>query len=404
VKHPRANSSQSTARETVELTIHDVAYGGRGVARLDGLVYFVDGALTGEVVRADITRRKRKCVETELREVVSASPHRIPAACCLSRACPGCSYQHAAYDAEVDFKHKQLKDLLARIGGCGEIVCADPVPSPAVLHYRNKLTLHVKHDALGYYGKDNTTILDVEHCPLAVNAINGLLPAAREQVSSFNHGASVVFRWTPQDGAMYWGGRDKPPKSRLTENTPFGDVLVPAGSFFQANSSAFDALIGVVSDKLGSIAAKTVIDTYCGVGIFAFAASRTGVSAVLGIDADTRAIRAARSNARELGFADTDFIAGTAESLLSEALEAVKPGETAVILDPPRAGVEAAALETLIHHRPSDIVYVSCAADTMARDVKKLRGAGYSPVDTRMVDMFPRTALFESITHLHSDR
>ena len=130
--------------------------------------------------------------------------------------------------------------------------------------------------------------------------------------------------------------------------------------------------------------------------------TKIGAKTVLGIDTDKRAINAAIRNGQTLDLAQVMFRHGYAEDLLEEALDKFNIKNTAVILDPPRAGLVKRVIEILGRKKPRDIIYVSCAADTMARDVKLLTNHGYQLIDTGLVDMFPRTAYFESITHLSS--
>jgi 23S rRNA (uracil1939-C5)-methyltransferase len=211
-------------------------------------------------------------------------------------------------------------------------------------------------------------------------------------------GDTLFLRWTASDGPLCWSQADGPPLSRLTENTAIGDLLVPSRSFFQVNPAVADMLLGVVGGIIESISPKTVIDLYCGVGGMTFAASRSSAEFLLGIDSDARAIRAARRNAVSLGVENTEFVSGKAAELLDEAVEAVDASQLAVIVDPPRRGLEKEVIEILGRRRPATVVYVSCGADTMARDTRMLVEHGYGVVETGVVDMFPRTAHFESVT------
>jgi len=394
-----------TASDQVDLDIQDVVYRGRGLARLEGMVYFVEGVLPGERVRVKTRKRRKNCVEADLVEILEESPSRVVPSCELATNCEGCCYQHMEHGAETECKQKQLVNLLERMGGCREVTCRETVLSPVALGYRNKISMHVKgrgdDRSFGYYMKDNRTILDVPQCPLAMEPLNDLLVELRKDVS-FGYGTSINIRCTEQDGAVYWTDRVAPSIPRLTERTLLGDISVPTRSFFQTNPQVADGLLGSLSEILKRTQLEAVIDLYCGVGLFAFVAARAGAKAVLGVDGDKRAIGAAIRNGRALDLAAVLFRQGQAENLLEEALDRVDAGGTTVLLDPPRAGLEKRVAEILGRKKPRDIIYVSCAADTMARDVKYLAGNGYRLVDTGLVDMFPRTAYFESITHLRS--
>lgn len=389
--------------DTIELRIQDVIYRGRGLARLDGMVYFVDGVLPDELVRARIRKQKKNCVEADLVEVLEESASRVVPSCKFVEKCEGCCYQHMEHGAEIDFKQKQLVNLLERMGGCSEVTCREPVRCPSAFEYRNKITMHVKgrgdDRAFGYYMKDNKTILDIPKCLLAVAPLNDLLTELRTD-SSFGYGTSISLRYTEHDGIVHWTDRTAPATPRLVEKTSLGNLSVPTRSFFQTNPQATDALLDSLTGILNRIEPRSVIDLYCGVGTFSFTAAKAGAKAVLGIDTDKRAINAAIRNGRALDLAWVVFRQGYAEDLLEEALGKVDVKSTVVMVDPPRAGLGKRVVEILGREKPHDIIYGSCAADTMARDVKFLTGHGYRLVDTGLVDMFPRTAYFESITHL----
>ena len=143
-----------------------------------------------------------------------------------------------------------------------------------------------------------------------------------------------------------------------------------------------------------------VIDLYCGVGLFAMAAAKAGVKTVYGADMDSPAISAGARNAAEMGIKGVEFKATTAQKGLKWAARNCEPGKTMVIADPPRRGLDKEVVERIIAAQPRSLIYVSCAADTMARDVKQLGAAGYSVRSARLFDMFPRTPYFESVTWL----
>lgn len=395
------------SKNTIELKIEDIVYRGTGLARLDGMIYFVEDVLPGEIVRAQIIKRKKNLVETKLVEILKKSPMRVESACKYTKQCEGCCYQHMEYDTEIKFKHNQLINLLERIGGCSGIPGREPVRSPFASGYRNKISLHTGNyngrKSLGYYMKDNRSVLDIRECPLAIDQLNSLLAELRNNLS-LSFGRKLTLRYTENDGALYWSNRSAPAKKNLIEKTPLGNITVPVKSFFQVNPHAAEALFLRLSEILQRIRPEAVIDIYCGTGVFAFAAAKTGIEKVLGIDTDKLAIKSAIKNSRRMNYTSVIFRHGYAGSLLEDALKEFKTDNTLIILDPPRAGLEKRVVDILCEKKPRDIVYVSCAADTMARDVKILTENGYSLAETGLIDMFPRTAYFESVTHLSCKR
>ncbi len=388
------------------LTITDVAYRGMGVARLeDGRVVFVPHTLAGERVKARLTRLRTNYAAAILLEVLEPAAARLPPACPLADACPGCCYQHAAYAEEVRCKQRQFARFIARVGA-PEGALEAPVAAPHPLAYRNKLVLHAQregaHLRLGYVAGDNTTVLDVARCPLALDPLNARLAALRADtayLAALDPQAPVTLRYTAADGALAWSGRPPPAAPWLTEQSVLGPLAVPRAGFFQVNPPVADALVSAVRERLRELRPARVLDLYGGVGVFALAAAQAGVPAVHGIEADAEAVRAATHNAAALGLTGVTLAAGQAGALARRALRSLAGGG-AVIVDPPRRGLEPAVTAALATARPAHILYVACAPDMLARDVDRLRAAGYAVRSARLFDMFPRTPYFESLTWL----
>ena len=391
----------------MQVTIVDVAYRGKGVAKTDNGVIFVPHTLPGEVVEVDITRRRKKFAEARLVEVITPSPLRVSPVCPLSGVCPGCCYQHIPYAEEVRLKAAQLAGLLAHLGSADPAICAPPVPSPVEWNYRRKIVLHASHPpagtVLGYFAEDNTTLIDVPACPLAAEAINGLLSERRASPGFMRRLPThqrVTFRWTPQDGPFVWQGLAPEKPIELTEQSAVGPLLVPAGCFFQVNPPVADELLKAVQEELRRADAHAVMDLYCGVGGFAIAAAQTGAR-VFGIESSAAAVTAARGNAQRLApHAVMEFLTAPVEKSFAEAWQNLKSKDAWMIADPPRAGLPPEMVQALCKARPKGILYVACAADTMARDIRSLSQGGYRAVSSRLFDMFPRTPYFESLTRL----
>jgi 23S rRNA (uracil1939-C5)-methyltransferase len=404
---------ESRAMANVKLVINDVVYPGKGLARMeDGCVVFVSGVLPGETVEVEITKQKKNFAEARLIEVIKPSQFRMPPKCKLADICPGCRYQHAEYGEELRLKQAQFINLLerqAKVDATG--FCLPPIPSPVSLEYRNKIVLHaaVADDAgsLGYFGEDNDTVIDVASCPLAMRPLNDLLAdlrARQDFMAALKPDMRVTLRYTKTDGAVHWCGKPKADDSWLRESTSIGSIKVPRGGFFQMNPAMADELVKHVLDLINTIKPERVIDLYCGVGVFAMAAGLAGIGKVFGIDSDKEAVLAAKSNAQDRGLEGVQFIAAAAEKGLKYMLGSGTPGKTTLIVDPPRMGLEKCVVELINSAKPSDVVYVSCAPDTLARDIALLKAGEYRVVSSLLLDMFPRTPYFESVTHLKSAR
>jgi tRNA/tmRNA/rRNA uracil-C5-methylase (TrmA/RlmC/RlmD family) len=210
---------------------------------------------------------------------------------------------------------------------------------------------------------------------------------------------AVTLRWTETDGALAWHEADRG-QGMLTETTALGPVDVPRRAFFQVNPSVSGPMLEYVTGLIKGQTPTYLLDLYCGVGLFALAAGKAGVRHVLGVEWQRAAVRAARRNARRLALPGVQFVAERLHNCIDEALKHVTRGDTMVVVDPPRKGVDKQSLSALARHRPRAIVYVSCAPDTLARDIATLRAGGYRVAGTQLFDMFPRTSHFESVTVL----
>ena len=398
---------QAKSNNIIDISIESVAFGGSGVGRHSGMVCFVPHTLPGETVRARIIQEKKSYMMTELIQVLKPSPERIVPACPFAgRVCPGCAYQHMKYECEVKIKDQQFRNFISRISNTAPDIFRPPVKSQRELYYRNKLTLHSSFDKdekrLGYFMSDNHTVLNIPHCPLASEAINARLKSLRED-PGFSHtmrdGMTVTFRETANEGVIFW--RNSPPDkiSWLKEDTACGKVSVPAGSFSQVNPFCRDALMLAVADILKTEKPETFIDLYCGSGPFSVAAATAGVPNIIGVDLDGPGIKAAEYNLSGLSVKSI-FAAGEAASNMPAILKQIDQAGAVLAVDPPRTGLDEKTVNLLCSSRLNRIICVSCAPDTLQRDLQILCGSGFRIESTGIIDMFPRTAHFETLTLL----
>lgn len=355
----------------VEVAIRDVAFGGAGVGNLpDGRVVFISRTLAGEKVRARLIREKKGYAEAELVEVLDPSPQRVQPKCPVFGRCGGCAYQHADYAEQVRIKAKQVRDTLERIGGLKDLpeVRVEAAPSP--YGYRNKITVHGGgRGELGFFGQDGHTVVDVERCAIANAAVNDELHRLRRS------------------------GRR--PRHAAIEDTETRDGS-PGGSFYQVNAEMAVRLLAWAREQLAVPGAGRLLDVYCGAGFFAFGLGDL-FTEVCGLDRDTRAIAAATARAGREKRENLRFFAAPVEERLAWFFEGDQGGKTAVLVDPPREGLEPATSEVLTKSGCPRAVYISCNPATLARDLKKLAGEGgpYRVAALAVFDMFPQTASVE---------
>lgn len=371
--------------DQITLKIHDLAFGGEGVGRLDDFVVFVPFVIVGETVAAEITEVKKHFARAKLIRVVEASPERITPECRYFGACGGCQYQHLAYPAQLRAKQKQIADLFERVGRIPPALVAPVLPCPAPYGYRNRIMIRTQWNGpakklvIGFVGTDNRFVEEIEECKIAEPALNEQIQAVRANPPPHG-GLKVVLRVQPEG----WE--------------------VPGHSFFQNNFFLLPKLVETVRGFLQAGGARHLIDLYCGVGFFGIEAADL-VTSFTGVEYDQPAITAARQNAEARGLTNGTFIAAKAETALPGLLREHSAAQTAVLLDPPRKGCWPELLALLRQSRPAQLIYVSCQPATMARDLNILCGDGvFELARVQPLDMFPQTQHVECVADLRCQK
>lgn len=389
-------------------------YGGDGLGRLgDGRVVFVPGAWAGEQVRAEIVEEKRHFVRARLVEVVEASPERIPAGGSASSPTPvpGMVYDGISYKGECEAKEAQLSEFFER--------ARIPVPEirqfkgHASSNYRNKVVYHFARQggkwAIGYRLEPSHEIVDIAEDPLARPEINAKLPEIRRAVTTLlttgpapvrkdtERKGKVTVRWTKKSGVKWWLG-EAPADLVLKETTMGHDFEVPAGGFYQVNPEVGEELVREVVGGIAAHPTRKLLDLYCGVGVFGLCALKAigGVAELTGIESGRQAIDFARKNAASLKLPGVRFFA---EEVGRNLRRISVGGETTVVVDPPRDGLEPGVAKWLAGSRAPTVYYVSCDPATLTRDLRELAN-GYDVEMVRWFNMFPRTARFETVVKL----
>ncbi|MDD5697083.1 MAG: TRAM domain-containing protein [Victivallaceae bacterium] len=393
----------------LKLEIETLTFGGSGLGRLGGKVCFVPRALPGEVVEAEICKEKPDYCTARLLKVLKPAPERIPEVCPYGTFCPGCAYQQLDYGYENELKDRQMRDFLGRslpLDGCE---FGPPLAPENPFGCRNKLVLHVEksgpNTALGYLSGNNQTVLDVPQCLLAGDAINEKLAELRRDNGFFHSlhpGQTLTLRYTRQNGVICW--RNAPPAgmSWLKEELPFGEFSVPAGSFHQVNTFGAAALVDDAAAIFRRERPETVVDVYCGSGLFGVTAAVAGVPEIIGIELDVQAAAAARYNLSRHGAARVRIVAADAGETLAR-LAGKLPESALLVVDPPRGGLDKKAKTGLVRSKLKRLIYVSCGPDTLGRDLKMLHNDGFDLKFARMINMFPRTSHFEIFSYLTRD-
>jgi 23S rRNA (uracil1939-C5)-methyltransferase len=425
--------------EELELEIDSLAFGGRGVARADGFVVFVAGALPGDRVRAEITKGKKRFAEARAVELLSAAADRLPDTCVHGgEPCPGAPWQGLPYEQQLHYKSEQVAEALGRIGGLEGFELEQIVPALEQWRYRNKLEYSFGEDeelTLGFHARGRWDVtVDADDCHLASEAGNEARNAVREwarleavpawdrrehrgvlrnlavregrrtgQIQTRLVTTKARFPRPPvdlhtmvEDDA---GSTDGPTgvlgEERLREELCGLKLEISHGAFFQTNTEMAERLYAVAAEYAGLSGRERVFDLFCGIGTIGLTmASQAGE--VWGLEIVPEAIEDAERNARNNKIENAHFIAGNARTGVRPLVEkAGKPD--VVVVDPPRAGLSQKIVRRVLECEAQKIVYVSCNPTTLAPNATQLAEAGYKLARVRPVDMFPQTPHIECV-------
>jgi 23S rRNA (uracil1939-C5)-methyltransferase len=443
--------------QELELTIESLAYGGNGVARLNGFVVFVRRGLPGDTVRARVTKVKRNHAEALTTEVVEPGPNRVDAPCAHYPACGGCRFQDLAYEAQVAAKHDQVRDALQRIGGLREPPLEAIVPAEEVFHYRNKLeysfTQTPDGPALGFHKAGRwDEVLELERCWLTTDLGNAIRAAVRdwaraERLEAYdqehqtgylrhlvvregrNTGQALVclvtapgerfdldelvetLRRFPEVRSIHWAVNDTPAEvTNLPTTLLWGEEAIEEellglrfrirpNAFLQTNTRMAERLYELAREAAALTGEETVYDLYCGTGTIGLSLA-SGALTVWGVEVSEESVACAIENAELNGIANAAFFAGEVGASLEELAERAGPPDV-VVVDPPRAGLSGKAVRRIGRLEPRRLVYVSCNPTTLAGNVKELGNDwGFELERVTPVDMFPHTPHVEAVALL----
>lgn len=403
--------------EKYRLTIERPAAGGRMIARHDGAIVFVSGAIPGEVVEAQVEKVQRGTVWATARTILERSPDRVAAP---DGACGGSVFAHIAYDRQRVIKTAIIDDAFRRIGRMPLDAPAEVVASPAD-GYRMRARLHVRSGKFGFFREGTHSLCDAAptrqlraDTMAALGALEQALASEPPVVSEIelsenieaterachlellpNTDPSRLAALTTLPGIT--GVTCAPPESPRTmelRGSPFvADTIAGARlsrhvrSFFQGNRFLTGTLVEHV---IASLDAAPVLDLYAGVGLFSLAAAAAGRGPVTAVEGDRFS---ATDLARNADGQNVRVKADTVERYLGHGTGTFG----SLVIDPPRTGMSKEAMAGVIAVKSPRIVYVSCDIATLARDARHLVDAGYRMGPVRAFDLFPNTAHVETV-------
>ena len=438
-----------------EAIITDYTAEGQGVAKIEGCAVFIPNAITGETVRVRIEKAAKTWASGKIVEILERSPHRINRDCPVAKLCGGCDFRHMDYAEETRLKAERVRTCLNRLGG--ENLQEMPIlAAPSVDAYRNKAQYPVatqKNRAYaGFFRAGTHQVIENDRCRILPEETDRVKDAVMDYVNQYR---VTVYDETAHKGllrhiyvrrgavsgqilvCLVVNGRNIPKPEALISrlehipgfttltlsvntkkgNTILGDETITLygpgyiedtlcglnfrlspRSFYQVNHHQAQRLYEAAIAQAEITKDDLVLDLYCGVGTITLCMAKAA-GKVIGVEVVPQAVEDARDNARRNGIENAEFFCGDAGAAALD-LEAKGIRPDVVVVDPPRKGMNADAIEALARFGARRIVYVSCDPATLARDVAALKEKGYVLKNALACDLFPRCAHIESVCTL----
>jgi len=422
---------------------------GLGIARIDGQVVFVHGAVRGETCDVLVMKVLKNAAFGKIAALAEPSPARRQPDCPYYGRCGGCDFRHMSYEEELWAKRARVQDALTRIGGA-EVTVEEILGAEQPLHYRNKSIYPISPAGeVGFYRARSHQVVHVEHCLIQKPEADALAQAVRDYIARFRvepyneatgrgllrhlyvrtscRGESlacllvngsrlpheqelvdmlraaapgvcgVVLGENTRRGNAILGDRYRTLWGRdyLTDTLCGLELRLSVPSFYQVNHDQAQRLYEKALEYAGLTGRELAVDLYCGAGTITQVLARRARH-VIGGEIVPEAIRDAEDSARRNGVENVEFLCGDASRLAAELRQrGLRPD--VICVDPPRKGLAPDVVEAAASMTPGRIVYVSCDPATLARDVARFAPLGYRPVRACAVDLFPGTAHVETV-------
>jgi len=389
----------------MEVVINKLDHFGNGIGRINEKIIFVKRGLVGEIVDVNIIRDKKKFMEGEIHEVIKASPSRIKSVCPYYDKCGGCNFLHTTYAEEISFKKNKGIELLGNVNKFYET---------DKLNYRNKATLHIKGDKLGFYKEKTNDVIDINYCYLLNDKINFVIDKLNDYIKVNIHELkNVVIRTNGNDLLLDINGfvtddffdefefvdtiiynnevvKGDGYLEYVIDNKKF---IVNAKSFFQVNNNGLEAINKIIKEHLEKTKCHTVLDLYSGISTWGILVSDYAKK-IVSIEENSFATHDALINKELNNLDNLEVINGRVEDYIDRFKNI-----DLVIIDPPRSGLDKKTKDYLKKIKSKSMIYISCDMVTLKRDLEELSDI-YRTVDINLVDMFKKTYHVESVVLL----
>ena len=392
--------------------ITDFDYMGRGIARIDGIVTFISGALLDEIVELKITKSNKKFNEGEVVKVIKKSKDRIEPICPYYNKCGGCDLMHMNYNAQLDFKRNKVITTLKKFAKL-DIKVNNIIPADEIYNYRNKITFHVNND-IGFFKKKTNEFVHIDSCYICDERISKLLVQLKKldltniknitircskniqelmliieadedlDISKIK-GVDSIYLLKNSKYILKYGNKN------IAEKMNDLVFYISPSAFFQVNTHQAIKLYDKVKEYAALNGNETLLDLYCGTGTISLYLSNS-CKKVYGIEINEDAIKDANINKEKNKIKNAEFYCLNANQFLNK----IKDKIDVLVVDPPRGGLDNKTIDSILKLKPNRMIYVSCDVSTLARDLKLL-SEEYQVLEITPVDMFPNTCHVENV-------
>lgn len=437
-----------------EVEIIDVNHMGKGVAKIDNFVVFIDGLIEGDVAEIKITEKKKNFAVGKLLKIIKNSENRINPSCSHYEQCGGCQLMHMDYKEQLKYKKNRVISELRRAGVINDNTqIYDTIGMDNPYRYRNKTAFSVSKKNndiyIGPYEQGTYNTVDIIGCSIqskeadvAVNLFKDLMvkykidaydkklskgtirsivirnnrnnelmviivattenfnnrdTLVNELVSYNKDIKTIILNINNKNTNLVMGRKNITLYGEGTINDTIGDLkfTISPETFFQINPVQTEKLYQAAIEYADIKKDEICFDIYCGIGTISLMAAKNAKK-VYGVEIVEQSIINARENAIKNNIINAEFYDGKAEEVVPKLYKQNIKGDV-VIVDPPRKGCEEEVIKTIISMAPSRVVYVSCNPSTLARDIKLLEAGGYTLEKVQPVDMFPWTVHVEAV-------
>ena len=392
------------------IKIDSLDHNGKGIAKINNKIIFVENALPEEIVNIDIIEEKKNYINAKVSNYITESKERIKVSCPYYNLCGGCDIMHMNYKYQLFFKEEKIKNIINKYVD-NNIKINKIIKSDITSYYRNKITLKVENSKIGFYYKNSHNLIEIDECILADKKINNAIKYIKELDLKYiteitlrvaNNKLMIIITSQKKDidckkildiadsiyikykKKYYLLNKDK----YIYENIGKYKYSILPDAFFQININVCAKLYNYINESIGK--GNNVLDLYCGTGSIGIFVSEE--NNVVGIEINEQAIENAIKNKDINQLNNINFILGDSNKKIKNI--DFKPN--VIIIDPPRSGLNKDIIAKLLSMKSEKIIYVSCDPMTLARDLNELKKE-YNVLNITPFDMFPNTKHVETV-------